>query len=109
MRLSELDPKFLKRLRPDAWKCWDVSREEADGLMFLCPKCFKANGGAISTHTVICWRPSVPQDTSPTGGRWEIVGTGFDDLSLIAASSSVRLDGGCRAHFWVRNGEIVDA
>lgn len=80
---------------------------EADGVHFLCPKCFEANRGPVGTHSVICWRPRVPADVSPKPGRWEFHGTSLDDLTLVAGSSSVLLLGGCAAHFFVRNGRIV--
>ncbi len=35
-------------------------------------------------------------------------GTGIADLTLVAGSSSVALQGGCKAHFFVRDGAIVD-
>lgn len=106
MRLTELQPRFLKRESADNFRCRDVSMTDADGIWFLCPKCFKNKGGPVGTHSIICWEPSVPQDTTPTGGRWTIEGTGFDDLTLVAGSSSVLLKGGCNAHFFVRNGQI---
>ena len=76
--------------------------------MFLCPKCYVANAGAVGTHSVICWAPQVPQTIDPKPGRWELVGTSLDDLTLRAESSSVLLttEGGCQAHFFVENGVI---
>ena len=106
MRLEDLEPQFLRWKSPSAFQHVD-SIEEADGIFFLCPKCFVANGGMIGTHGVMCWRPHVPQDTSPKPGRWEFSGTGYADLTLVAGSSSVLLTSGCRAHFFVRAGEIV--
>jgi len=107
MRLIELEPQLLKR--EDASHFRNVATlAEADGIRFLCPKCFAANKGPIGTHGIICWSPSVPQDTRPTPGRWSLQGAGFDDLTLVAGSSSVALTGGCAAHFFVRNGEIID-
>ena len=109
MRLSDLEPKYLKREPRDdreIWR-WDgVELAEADGIEFLCPKCFAENQGPVGTHVVICWRPRVPASLSPGPGRWELVGTGFEDLSLVAGSSSVALRGGCNAHFLVQNGAI---
>jgi hypothetical protein len=86
----------------------DVALEQADALMFLCPKCFAENGGPRGTHRVICNRPRVPlrEGIYVGPGRWEFQGTGIDDLSLVAGSSSVLLLGGCNAHFFVRNGAI---
>ena len=85
------------------------SLAEADGIQFLCPKCFAKNGGPRGTHQVLCWRPRVPAGVQPGPGRWEVVGTSFDDYSLVAGSSSVALQGGCAAHFFVTNGQIVAA
>lgn len=76
-------------------------------MLFLCPKCFAANGGNVGTHSCICWRPCVPQTEDPKPGRWEFEGSGLSDLTLVAGSSSVLLQGGCDAHFFVRAGEIV--
>jgi hypothetical protein len=108
MKLTELNPKFLKRDDSHHFRHVETIGE-ADGLWFLCPKCFLANGGAKGTHGVICWSPSVPQDTSPTPGRWNLVGSSFDNLSLVAGSSSVQLNGGCSWHGYVKNGEVTDA
>jgi hypothetical protein len=123
VRLRELDPSFIRReIRscsggPD---CSTVSPHteheywinvasiaEADGLMFLCPVCFVTNKGPVGTHGVLCWRPRVPQNVAPKPGRWEFEGTSLDDISLVAASSSIFLTGeGCGAHFYIRSGEI---
>jgi hypothetical protein len=56
---------------------------------------------------VLCWQPHVPQTIHPIPGRWRFVGTGYDDLSLVAGSSSIALKSGCKAHFFVRDGNIV--
>jgi hypothetical protein len=108
VKLAELHPQFLKREDSHNWRNVDTIGE-ADGVEFLCPKCFRARGGSVGTHAMICWSPRVPQDTSPTGGRWELHGTGLADLTLVAGSSSVLIKGGCEAHFFIRNGEIIDA
>ena len=105
MKLADLDAEFLK-IADENTDHRGVSLAEADGVMFLCPKCFIANGGPVRTHSMICWRPHVPQTRSPTPGRWEFHGTGLHDLTLVNGSSSVKIDGGCNAHFFVRNGAI---
>ena len=88
-------------------RCTDIA--DAEGVSFLCPTCFESNGGSVGTHGIICWSPNVPQTFAPTPGRWELVGTSMDDLSLVAGSSSVALTGdGCKAHFFVTNGSIAD-
>lgn len=108
MRLVELEPEFLK-LNDSRHFGFVETIGEADGIRFLCPKCFSDNKGNIGTHGVICWKPSVPQAVRPNPGRWELQGTGFDDLTLVAGLSSVALKGGCEAHFFIRNGEIIGA
>ena len=106
MKLAELNPHFLKMISLTAWK---VVRDinEADGVQFLCPVCFKNNGGEKGTHTMICWTPKVPAEAEPGPGRWNFLGTGLEDLELKNGSSSVQLNGGCNAHFWIRGGEII--
>jgi hypothetical protein len=108
MRLSELEPFFLKFVDESHFaKVEKVT--EADGIMFLCPVCWKANGGAQGTHVVLCWTPKVPREIEPKPGRWNFQGTGVEDLTFVASPPSVQLQGGCNAHFRVENGEIVPA
>ena len=78
---------------------------EADGVCFLCPKCF-SDGGRVGTHSIICWKPHIPQDIPPRPGRWAMMGNTILDLTL---EPSVNLDTdpqNCKAHFFIRNGEI---
>lgn len=81
---------------------------EADGVRFLCPQCFAANGGPVGTHSVICWFVGkVPDDVEPKPGRWTPTGTGLDDLTFVPSegrSHSVLLLGGCRWHGFVAAG-----
>lgn len=106
MRLAELEPTFLMRIDDAHWKMLDKI-EGADGVQFLCPLCFSNNGNRREgVHSVVCWNPSVPQTTSPIPGRWEMRGTGYGDLTLVAGSSSVLITSGCKAHFLIRDGEI---
>ncbi len=58
MRLTDLDPKFLHFVSEREFKCVDAIGE-ADGVEFLCQKCFVARG-PDGTHRVICWSPKVP-------------------------------------------------
>lgn len=80
---------------------------EAQGVLFLCPKCFVENNGNVGTHSIICWQPMIPQAVKPVPGRWTFHGTGYDDLTLRANSSSVSVTEGCRAHFFITNGVII--
>lgn len=112
MKLRDLDGVFLRcESSSDDRQCSQVDAlAEADGIRFLCPKCFEANGKSdIGVHSIVCWRPRVAADWVPGPGRWEFLGTGLDDLTLVAGSSSIALQGGCAAHFFVRVGEIVNA
>jgi hypothetical protein len=108
MRLIDLQPEFWRRTDDTHFERVS-SIADADGLWFLCPKCFRQNNGSVGTHGVLCWKPTVPQTISPGPGRWNMEGTGFDDLSLVAGSSSVLLTSGCRWHGFVRQGDVTDA
>lgn len=81
---------------------------EADGVMFLCPKCFADNGGPVGTHAVICWFVGkVTDDVDPKPGRWTPTGTDLSDLSFVPSagrSHSVLLTGGCRWHGFLTDG-----
>ena len=110
MRLTDLDPSFLRYDEKGFNRIDGI--EEAQGLMFLCPKCFRENEGAKGTHGVICWSRSrgVPDDARPGPGRWSLNGTGFGDLTLDGdgGSRSVHLLSGCGWHGFVTNGEVTE-
>lgn len=83
---------------------------EAQGIDMLCPLCFKSNNGTVGTHGLICWFADrgIPDDADPKPGRWVPAGTGYQDLSFVGpAAASVLLMGGCNAHFFIKNGEII--
>jgi len=86
--------------------------EEAQGVEFLCPKCFIENKGKAGTHICICWSRArgVPDEVHPGPGRWALQGTGLHDLTLGAdppnEKRSVQQLNGCGAHFNVTNGEV---
>lgn len=128
MRLTELEAEFIRRevrpnqlvnivdpadgqskqvVRDQEYHHTVTSIAEADGIIFLCPKCFRDHNGSVGTHSCICWSPKVPPDVDPKPGRWELTGTCLDDLTLRAGSSSILLVGGCNAHFFITNGEIT--
>jgi hypothetical protein len=114
MKLTDLEARFLKRLEPDEegreqWRAEGVAYAEADGICFLCPKCFAANGGTVGTHAVICWFVGrVPDSLEPKPGRWNPSGTGLEDLTFIPPGAvSVLLTAGCNWHGFVTNGEAA--
>lgn len=134
MRLTELEPQFVRyevRTHPDPRDVdspvirqpgdqyvvfpYVDTLEQAQGVDFLCPLCFVANGGPVGTHHVLCWSRSrgVPDDGKPGPGRWLMVGTGYHDLTLEAEpgqSRSVLLTGsGCGWHGFITNGEVTNA
>lgn len=109
MKLLELEPGWLKIENERMFNRNWPTLEGSDGIIFLCPKCFTANGGPKGTHQVICWRPHVPQTMHPKPGRWEFKGIGFEDLTLFAGSSSIQLMGGCSWHGFIRGGEVTNA
>lgn len=108
MRLIDLEPQFLKLGDGRTYEHVDDYRQ-ADGIRFLCPKCFAANKGAVGTHMVLCWKPGVPADLDPKPGRWNMVGTSYENLSLSNSdrSSSIMLMSGCQWHGYVTNGEVT--
>ena len=112
MRLTELDPWFLRITGPNEFEIiHDIGR--AQGVEFLCPVCFVKNGGKTGTHRVICWSRSrgVPDDLNPKPGRWTLEGTGYNDLTLNgdppSSARSVRLSSPCGWHGFVTNGEVT--
>lgn len=113
MKLAELEPQFLRYVvQPDGaiHHVYVDSLADADGVMFLCPKCFAANAGPVGTHMVLCWfEGRVPDDADPKPGRWKPAGTGVADLSFVPGqrSCSVLLLGGCSWHGFVTNGEVT--
>lgn len=108
MKLIELEPRLLKIVADDRWS-GDATMADCDGVQFLCPTCFETNKGSVGTHSVVCWKPHVPQTVYPRPGRWHILGTSFENLTLQAGSSSVKLNAPCNAHFFVRDGEVTPA
>lgn len=106
MCLLDLEPRFLQWVDDTHHRYVDVL-QAADGVIFVCPGCLKANNmQRPGVHSVICWQPNVPQTTNPVPGRWKFSGTGLGDLTLTAGSSSVAV--GCKssAHFFIQQGEI---
>lgn len=111
LTLRQLEAKLIKVIDEYSHKPVDTVAE-ADGVSFLCPVCFAANGNSkIGTHTGICWfRGRVSDSRMPGPGRWNPTGTIIDDLSFVGPGpKSVQIIGGCNAHFHVTNGQIENA
>jgi hypothetical protein len=105
MRLLDLEPQFVIVLEPGRMCRYVDELALAQGVQFLCPKCFEANGGEVGTHAIRCWfrdRGVLPSEL-PGPARWSVSGTGYADLTL---SPSVFLTSGCAWHGCVENGAV---
>lgn len=94
MKLSVLEAIFLKITDKNTYQT-GVPIAEAQGISFLCPKCFNDPPvGSVGTHSVMCWfrDRGVPDDLDPKPGRWNPSGTGI-------------LLGGCDWHGFIKNGD----
>lgn len=109
VKLTELEARFVKILDDVGTRLFVDTLAESDGVMFLCPKCYVANGGKDGTHSVTCLWPSVSPKEVPGPGRWSPSGSGISDLTLGpgSGSASVRLETGCKWHGFVRRGEAT--
>ncbi len=109
MRLSRLAPELVRtELGSTSFRAV-ATLGEANGLFLLCPKCWLAEGeSSLGVHHVLLWTPEVPLGQGWSGpGRWEFLGSSLEDLTLRAGSSSVLLQGGCGAHFFITEGEVL--
>lgn len=108
--LIELKPKFLVILENNRLYGPAASLAEAQGVSYLCPACFTANGGSRGTHQCRSWfrHRGVPDTEHPGPGRWTPTGTGFEDLTFVPGDppmmTSVQITGGCNAHFLIESG-----
>lgn len=109
MRLRDLEAEFLHWSGDRSFSRVDTLAE-ADGIIFVCPKCYAELGRRAGAHSVICWfRGRVPDNVTPGPGRWTPSGTGLDDLTFVAGEPpmavSVLLTGpGCGWHGFVIGG-----
>jgi hypothetical protein len=113
MRLVELEPEWLQWLDATHWRMVPAIAE-ATGISFLCPRCFETNAGPVGTHRIICWSRSrgVPDGAEPGPGRWQLLGSSFEDLTLDAEpgkSRSILLTSGCSWHGYITAGAVTHA
>jgi uncharacterized protein DUF6527 len=137
MKLIDVEPQFVRyETRIDTWdviegdyETWRArgcptkevtgpkeytipvaSFAEAQGIWFLCPKCFQENGGPVGTHQcdvtfegrrVADGHGSHGSDGKPT--RWNVSGTGFENLTT---TPSILLIGGCGWHGYITDGAV---
>lgn len=130
MKLVELEPEFIRyELVVETWRRIIVDQEtwrergcpsedvteprehliivptlaEAQGIFFLCPKCFQGHNCHISFAD-----RGVPDNlgTHNNDGnsvRWTESGTGLADLTT---KPSIQLQGGCNWHGFITNGDV---
>lgn len=113
LRLSVLYARFLWQVEfSHSWRDDCPSVPQAQGVMFLCPKCYLEKGSAIGVHSVICWFAGrVSDDVTPGPGRWTPSenSTSIENLTFVPGtpprSTSVKLTGGCGWHGFIVSGE----
>lgn len=108
--MRELECEFLQVIGPKSHRRIPTI-EDAQGILFICPKCYARNGRSnVGVHSIICWSSSrgTPADKEPLPGRWKITGTSIDDVHLDGeapgGARSVLLLGGCAWHGFVNHG-----
>lgn len=105
------DDDVEERVGPAEYIVYVDTLADADGVWFLCPKCFVVNGGREGTHGVICWFVGkVADDVAPKPGRWTPTGSGLHDLTFVPSAGrtqSVLLTAGCQWHGFVANGDAT--
>jgi hypothetical protein len=107
MRLIELEARFLRIVQTSHFETVELL-SEAQGILFLCPKCFVENKGPVGTHSVLCWfgNRGVPDGLYPTPGRWIPAGTSLADLTFVGpgAASILLSNPGCGWHGFIKAG-----
>lgn len=105
MRFVDLEPKLYRYEDPGTALIPVDSIAEADCVWFLCPRCYVDLGGPVGCHSIACTKPGAP---NRQGGkaRWKISGASLEDLTL-SPSIAVVGEGTCKAHFFIRAGEVV--
>ena len=98
MRLSALEPHFLKNVEASSAYEYTDNIREADGLEMQCPACHWAfKGGSEPVHHIVLWEDR---------RHWQFVGTGYDDVSILAGSLAVWFTSGCKARFYCKRGKV---
>jgi hypothetical protein len=102
MKLTELEPHFLKPSKtPGSFKHTD-DVGCAVGLSLRCPACYWAFArGAASkqeVHTLVLWKPKEDY--------WAFVGDSYADLSVKSGRAEVAFRSGCRSQFSIKNGKV---
>ncbi len=96
-----------KRLTDCEYHIYVDKLAEAQGIMFLCPKCFEQNKGIVGTHSIqvtfdgrnVLSHEGVQNKEGPV--RWQVSGNDYNDLTI---QPSILLLSGCGWHGYVTNG-----
>lgn len=115
LTLEVLQAELLQYVGPGHRRRGDgLALSAADGVTFLCPKCYHTNAGPVGTHGITCWFVGkVPVMATPGPGRWTPAGAGLADLTFVpgepprAVSVDLRKGGGCQWHGYIRAGVAV--
>lgn len=122
MRLTELEPQFVRYENgpnpsgegESEFRHYVENIDEAQGVWFLCPVCFKHNGGAVGTHLIEASfadrgvkdnQGSHNREGQPS--RWSVRGIGYGDLTLLPSILIDAAPPACSGwHGFVTNGEV---
>lgn len=80
---------------------------EADGVQFICPKCFKEDPDAEYPHEVTLWFSSIGKLSEKIQGHpgWNKSGSSLEDLTFVPPGAvSVLIKARCCWHGFVKNG-----
>jgi len=104
VKLTALDPALYRVSAPGCYTpVTDLA--EAQGVMFLCPRCFAVKGSVAGVHSVMVWfrGRDVPPDETPAA-RWVVSGYDLNDLTL---KPSIHIQTGCKWHGFVIAGDVT--
>ena len=103
--VDELEGQLLKLQEDGALKHVNVIGH-ADGVRFLCPKCFRENKGPVGTHSVVLFFSNCPRAKELMGhSGWNAAGNDLSDLTFTGpGAASVLIKGGCNWHGFVKSG-----
>jgi hypothetical protein len=126
MKLTELEPQFVKyvtqspddqfaegRATPAEFLHHVATAQEAQGIVFLCPACFKRNGGSVGTHAIeVSFSGKGAKDHQGSRNRegkpsrWTVSGNTYDDLTLRPSILIDPAKPGCDGwHGFITNGD----
>jgi len=104
MKLLALQPLLVRYYAEPVGMVPVNSLDEAQGVIFNCPKCWFMDGDPSKAHSILVWFAdrNVPDMAVPRP-RWHAEGTSLKDLTL---RPSIDLGAG-DWHGFITNGEIT--